>query len=253
MSLWPMDQKTKEGYSYPPQGYYPDPNATVPPQYPDGSMPPQYPNYPQPTSGNPLYPPQPYHTQSAARTLKVDFTSWTTRHLNITDAGNPGSAISTVDIHTRKPQLVFKSGPTDAQFATVEYRSLKPEIDIKLHGRDIHLRVETRLKHETTYPSIAFPNTYLTWKSTSAVKYLDFECIDENGVVVAKFNPHSSLSMKKLGQLDILVPSATQGAAMDELMLTGVAFMYYVYLMHIRCSGVAAGVASNASVAAAVA
>jgi hypothetical protein len=136
--------------------------------------------------------------------------------------------------------MEFKSGTTDASFATVRYRSWKPEIDIHLHGRDINLRVKTRLKHETTYASIAFPNTYLTWRSTSALKYLDFECIDQNGVAVATFKPHSSLSMRKLGQLNIIVPSACSGVAMDELVLTGVAFMYYVYLQYISASTAAA-------------
>ncbi|KAF5865959.1 hypothetical protein ETB97_001535 [Aspergillus alliaceus] len=246
MSVWPMDEKTKSG-PFPLQQYYPNPNAPVPSPYPSqfqpmpGNLPypPQpYPVYQQPVLGHPQYPPQPYHAQGPARSLQVEFTSWTSRHLAINEVGQ-GSLVYAADLHNRNPQMEFKMGATNTPFATVHMRSLKPEMDIRLHGCEINLRVKSCMKHQTTYMSIAFPNTYLTWKCTSAFKYLDFECVDQNSVVVARFKPHSSLSMRKLGRLDILIPPATSGAAMDELMITGVAFMYYAYLTHTRNTVVA--------------
>ncbi|GAB1205215.1 hypothetical protein APSETT445_003887 [Aspergillus pseudonomiae] len=160
------------------------------------------------------------------------------QHLAINDLGQ-GSLLYTADLHSRNPQMEFKNATTNHTIATVHLRTLKPEIDVKLHGRDIHLRVRGTMKNATSYESLAFPNTYFTWKDTSAWKFLNFECVDQNNVTVARFKPHSSFSMRKLGQLDILIPPATSGVAMDELMLTGVSFMYYAYLQHTRNTTVA--------------
>ncbi|KAE8352196.1 hypothetical protein BDV28DRAFT_158056 [Aspergillus coremiiformis] len=227
MSFLPMDEKTK-GF-YPTQHYhYPDPNVP---------MPPPYTGYQAPV-GHPQYPPQPYHTQGPVRSLKVEFTSWTTRHLIINDMGQD-SVVYAADLHNRNPQMEFKAGATHAPFATVHMRALKPEMEIRLHGRDLNLRVKTRLKSETTFASLAFPNTFFTWKSTSALKSLDFECVDQNGVAVARFKPQCSLTLRKLGRLEILIPSAANGVAMDELAITGLAFMYYVYLQQTASANVA--------------
>ncbi|KAE8372121.1 hypothetical protein BDV26DRAFT_274773 [Aspergillus bertholletiae] len=211
---------------------------------PYGYPPQPQPGYPQPMMGNPQYPPQPYHMQSSVRSLKVEFSGWTSRHLAINDLGQ-GSLLYTVDLHNRNPQMEFKNASTNNTIATVHLRALKPEIDIKLHGRDINLRVHRAFKNETSWQSLAFPTMHFTWKVTSAWKSLDFECVDQNNATVAKFKSHSSCSMRKLGQLDIQLPPATSGPAMEELMLTGVAFMYYAYLKHTRNT--------NAAVAGAVA
>ncbi|KAE8315201.1 hypothetical protein BDV41DRAFT_194202 [Aspergillus transmontanensis] len=259
MSFDSTEEKTR-GFSHPiysshefkmsqQQQHCPSYNEPVPPPYagqfqpmplnPQYGYPPQpYASHPQPLMGNPQYPPQSHHTQNATRSLKVEFSSLTTRHMAINDAGQ-GSLLCTVDLHNRNPQMEFKNAATNNTIATVHMRTFKPEMDIKLHGRDIHLRVNRSLKPETTYHSIALPTMSFTWKTSSAWKYLTFECVDQNNVTVARFKAASSFSMRKLGQLDILIPQATSGAAMDELMLTGVSFMYYQYLSHIRSTTVA--------------
>ncbi|KAE8163352.1 hypothetical protein BDV40DRAFT_299482 [Aspergillus tamarii] len=254
MSFDSTEEKTR-GFSHPiysshkfrmsqQQQHYPSHNAPVPPPYPGqfqpmppnpqyGYPPQPYASQPQPMMGNPQYPPQPHHTQNSVRSLKVEFSSWTSRHLAINDVAQ-GSLLYTVDLHNRNPQMEFKDAATNNTIATVHMRALKPEMDIKLHGRDIHLRVHRSMKPETSFHSIAFPTMSFTWKVTSAWKFLSFECVDQNNVTVARFKPASSCSMRKLGQLDILIPPATSGVAMDELMLTGVSFMYYEYLSHTR-------------------
>ncbi|KAE8153703.1 hypothetical protein BDV25DRAFT_148987 [Aspergillus avenaceus] len=203
--------------------------------------------HPPPLWGNPQYPPQPHHTQAPSRSFQVAFTSWTTRHISVTEMGPIGSAIYTVDLHTRKPQMIFKLGTADAPYVTVEHRTMKTEVDIHFPGHKITLPIKARLKYKTTFASHALPNAQWTWRSTGAMKFLDFECTDQNSMAVARFKPASTWSMHKMGQMELVGPVANGGPVFDEVMITGIAFAYYVYLTHMGAGGTAAASASAAA------
>ena len=52
------------------------------------------------------------------------------------------------------------------------------------------------------------------------------KCVDEKGVVVARFH-FSMLSLSKVWRLEIVDSRARDGAAFEELMVTGLTFACY--------------------------
>ena len=59
----------------------------------------------------------------------------------------------------------------------------------------------------------------------------DLECVDGKGVVVARYH-FGKLSLKKTGRLEIVDSRAQDGAAFEEMMVTGLAFAFYVQTVY---------------------
>lgn len=59
----------------------------------------------------------------------------------------------------------------------------------------------------------------------------DLKCMDENGVVVARYH-FGKLSLKKAGRLEIVDSRAQDGAAFEEMVVTGLAFAFYVQTVY---------------------
>lgn len=192
-----------------------------------------------------LYPPQSYHTQAPSRTLQVDFTDWKGRHIHVSEAGPEAPVLYTVDIHMRKPNMVFKTGETGSTFATIDFPTFSSKIKAHIHGHEITLHVKMGLrsgfKAGITYESPALQSACLTWRSKSCFKIFDFECLDEKSVPLAQFTPHNSWSVKKLGRLELFGTRASSGVGMDEVVVTGLALAYYT-LISVTSINVAAAV-----------
>jgi hypothetical protein len=140
----------------------------------------------------------------------------------------------TVDLHLRKPNMIFKSGSTENTIGTVGFPSLSSKIKTRVHDQDITLDVKmtfkTGFKREITYESPALQNSRLTWRSKSCFKVFDFECLDEMSVPLAKFTAHSSLTLTKAGRFDFFGSRASSGIVMDEVLVTGLALAYYTVI-----------------------
>lgn len=77
---------------------------------------------------------------------------------------------------------------------------------------------------------------------------MDLECVDENGVVFAKWMAHTGWSVKKSGRLEIYEPAAVGGKEIaDELVVTGLA---NVYLLQIQTNSANAAAGSAGAVSA---
>lgn len=86
------------------------------------------------------------------------------------------------------------------------------------------------LKSIYTYASPALEGASLTWKSRNSC--FDPDCVDEKGVVVARFH-FGRLSLKKAGRLEIVDQRVCDEGAgfLEEIMITGLAFAYYMEVM----------------------
>lgn len=190
-----------------------------------------------PLQENPICSPQSDNAQEGTRTLKIDFTGWAQRHIQITEVGPEGSVLYSIDTHLLKPHMVFKRGLTEEVIATVDLPSFRWRIKTCVHGQDITLfmkvkmGLKTGIHQETTFESPALGSTTLTWRSHSYFRLFDFECLDEKSLPLAKCTPTASWNGKQGGQFDLYGTSASSGDAMDELVVTGLALAYYNLIM----------------------
>lgn len=95
-------------------------------------------------------------------------------------------------------------------------------------------RIKSGLRgYKATFePSVRLRNASLTWKSKSAWKCLDLECVDEENVPVAQFIANTSWSMSKVGRLEVFGPAASNSILLDEIAVTGIAMAYYTFTQH---------------------
>lgn len=113
--------------------------------------------------------------------------------------------------------------------ATVIFHALHTRIDALVNSRPIKLTTYLSLKSVYTYASPALQGAKFTWKSRNTSS--DLKCVDEMGVVVARFH-FSGLSLSKVGRLEIVDSRARDGAAFEELMVTGLAFAFYMQTIY---------------------
>ncbi|KAL3457236.1 hypothetical protein BJX64DRAFT_293314 [Aspergillus heterothallicus] len=194
------------------------------------------------------YPPLAYHTQSATRSIHVDFTGWTQGLLQVTEGGPSGTPVYTVTLTSRRRQMKFSRVGSQTILATVNLRSLGPVIEASIHGHDIGIGVKTRLKKEGVYISPSLQNATLTWKSQT-MKVVDLELRDGNGIPLAQFNPHLAWSRRKAGRLDLFGPSVSDGRLMEEIIVTCFALVYTTIIEHeAAVAGARGGTSSPGSV-----
>lgn len=123
--------------------------------------------------------------------------------------------------------MTFESASTRTPIATVIFHTLHSRIDTIIHDSLITMTTHLSFKSVYTYASPALQGATLSWKSRNTT--FDLECVDEKGVVVARFH-FSRLSMKKAGRLELVdVRVCDDGnVLLEELMVTGLAFAYYM-------------------------
>ncbi|KAJ0417506.1 hypothetical protein BJY00DRAFT_200222 [Aspergillus carlsbadensis] len=190
----------------------------------DGSPMAPYPKIEDIGSQDP-YPPQAYHTQSASRSVHVDFSNWTQGPLNVTEGSPDGVATYTITLTGRRQQMKFSPSGSQSCFATVNLRTMGPTVEANIHSHNVTIGVKTRLKKEGLYVSPSLQGATLVWKSQT-MKVVDLELRDGNGIPLAQFNPHPSWSRRKAGRLDLFGPSVSNGTLMEEVMVTCFALVY---------------------------
>lgn len=199
-----------------------------PPPY-STSLPPQNSN--TQSSGFKSLPPQAYHTQAPMRTLLINYGNWKCSHITIQDTDELHTPLYDVKRSIAKPQMVFSTAQSigTTTIATVIFHALHTRIDAMVTSRPIKLTTHLSLKSVYTYASPALQGTNLTWKTRNTNS--DLKCVDEKGVVVARFR-FSGLSLSKVGRLEIVDSRARDGAAFEELVVTGLAFAFYMQTIY---------------------
>ncbi|KAL5337402.1 hypothetical protein BJX70DRAFT_369738 [Aspergillus crustosus] len=250
---------TKVGYNGYPAQQPPswDHQAPPPPQYgeyPEKGLyqqpPPQYPNAYQQQQHQ--LPPQP-SLSTLPLGLEVEFTSWSGRHMRVTEGTRDGPLAYSADLKNRKPNMIFKAEGSANLPATVTFHTFSRSVDISINGEEFAMRTFSIWKCDFGFHSPALGGKHIIWKRPSSwnLKCMNIQCTDENGTVYARFESHSGWSGKKCGRLNILEPAAAGGKAfVDELVVTGLANVYLQIQTMMAANGSAA---SSAGVAAAVA
>ncbi|KKK12660.1 hypothetical protein AOCH_001350 [Aspergillus ochraceoroseus] len=180
------------------------------------------------------------HTLAEPRLLAVDFTSWTGRHLRVTEGDSNGALVYLADLKLRKPHMIFQAEGTARLPATVTFHSFSRTIDVNINGQDIPVRQKGTFKYEIAFESPALGGTVLTWKNPRYLKPFDLECYDENGVVFAKFVPSSSWSCKKAGRIELYQACSTRSGLTDEVVVTGLALAYHIFTQTVAANAGAA-------------
>ncbi|KAL4778858.1 hypothetical protein BJX76DRAFT_342280 [Aspergillus varians] len=261
---WRQEGPPPPAYGYHQQPYqqpYQQQHPQYPPQYPP-QQPPQYAqSYPQPypqpypQQSQPGYsqaPPQgpPPPLQSFPRGLEVAFTSWSGRHMRVTENTYDGPLVYAADLHNRKPHMLFQAKGTANLPATVIFHTFSRTVDITINGNDFPMRSESKWKHEYGFDAAALGGKRLVWKNTKKWVTMNLECVDASGTVYARFTAHKGWSGKKTGRLEILEPAAAGGkVGTDELVVTGLA---NVYMQIVQAAGSAGAAGASSSVAVSV-
>ena len=93
-----------------------------------------------------------------------------------------------------------------------------------------------------SYTSPAMHNSIVYWKRDGTLKFGDMVCLDEKEMPIARFEA-SHFSMRDRGRLELvgMGPAAQGGAAMDEIVVTGLALAEHRRRQNNRSSGGGAG------------
>lgn len=196
---------------------------TQPPIY-NNIQPPLQPAQPHGEATSSAYPPQPHHTQSPPRVLHVWFDKWHVNPIRVLDSDN-ATALYTVRLKATKPHLRVRAASSTTgitTIGTVSFHNLSSRIDATVHDASMTLNSRGILKSGHTYSSPALGGACLTWKRQH--HSLDLVCLDEREAPVARFC-FSNWSWSKGGRLELLGPDVASGAAMEEMVVTGMAMM----------------------------
>ncbi|PYI28974.1 beta-lactamase/transpeptidase-like protein [Aspergillus indologenus CBS 114.80] len=174
---------------------------------------------------------------SRTRSLTVDFTSWTGKHLEVTEGlPNQRTLVYAADLNFRKPHMIFQATGSARLPATVTFHSFSRSIDVSVNGHQIAFKPHGLFKYEASFQSPALNGRVLTWKNPKYMNPAYLECRDEHGAVVATFIPNRGWRMTKAGrlELDLRLPS---GPVTDEVVVTGLALAYYIIVQTIAARG----------------
>lgn len=204
-----------------------DAGTIPPPPYRQGENPPRdtsglFPPEKENAVSSP-YPPQPHHTQAAARVLHVWYDGWHISRVRVLDTDN-ATPLYTIRMKITKPHLVIESASAGSTIGTVSFHTLSNRIDATVHDSSTTLTCRGLFKNGHTYPSPALGGATLTWKTQG--HSLDLVCLDEGGVAIARFC-FSNWSLRKAGRVELMGPQAASGALMEEIIVTGTAMVEY--------------------------
>ncbi|KAL4745827.1 hypothetical protein BDW72DRAFT_186050 [Aspergillus terricola var. indicus] len=167
--------------------------------------------------------------------------------MRVTEGTHEGPLVYAADLKTRRPHMLFQATGTARLPATVVFHNFSRTIDITINGEELPMRPMSHWKYEYGFNSRALRGKHLTWKQSKGWKRTNLECVDENGVIFAKWMAHSGWSTKKSGRLEIYEPAAVGGKEVaDELVVTGLANVQLLQ-MQMNSANAAAGSAGAVS------
>ncbi|OKL58586.1 hypothetical protein UA08_06086 [Talaromyces atroroseus] len=191
------------------------------------------------------FPPQPYHTQSPSRSLKIAPKHWMSNTIQVTDAQDKDTILYTAkpsflvsDLTIRKlPSAPLHGMNTDdsgAILADAEFHSFRRKIDISIHNHTITLPLKAKLNTETTFALPSLRNTQVTWRHDHHLSSSELLCLDEKNMCLAKITT-PSWTLKHESQLDLFEGNVVSNRGfgggdgsfvVDEIIATGLALLH---------------------------
>ena len=166
---------------------------------------------------------QRHHTPIPVRTLHFRCLDNPGRHINAftTTESQP---IYQIDCKTFKPQLTFRTGPSlNKKIGVVNFHTMASKIDTTVRDKSMCMKSTGGFwKDKYAVASAARPGVQLTWSCQRASSEL--LCVDQNYMPLARFY-FGGFSLSKVGRMDFLAPEAANGQALEEVMVTGMAFV----------------------------
>ncbi|RAL05399.1 uncharacterized protein BO80DRAFT_421446 [Aspergillus ibericus CBS 121593] len=162
---------------------------------------------------------------ATTRTFNVDFTSWTGKHLQVTESDAQNTLVYAADLNFRKPQMVFQATGSARLPATVTFHTFSRTIDIDINGYHIPFKPRGSFKYQVPFASPALGKV-LTWRNPYSMRPWELECRDEQNTLIARFIPSNSWSCTKAGRLEL--GPLESGPSTDEVVVTGLALAYYL-------------------------
>lgn len=169
-----------------------------------------------------------------APTLKVDF-QWKKFKARITDSRDPSNPLYIVDFQSiRSPHIIVKSATTDETVGTGTLHPVSIHAGYQVHGQKGKLKAKHRWITEYTHLSYNYSDSnespaLMTWKSNCGFKTWNFICLDEQQNPVARF-ASNSWGIFKIGDIEFLGPKASDKAAREEIVVTGLTLFYCMML-----------------------
>jgi hypothetical protein len=192
--------------------------------------PPPYSNHSGQDQEASKFPPQPYHGQAPCYTFRLQATNWLCNNFHISDINNQDTPLYTVKTKLRKPHMILRATSSpDTELATVEFHTLRPKVDVFIHGEKLTISMKN-FSYTATYESAALQQT-LTWKSNSHWKTFDLDCVDENTMPLVKISS-AYYSCKRGSQIQFFGHAVENNSVVrNELIATGLAMAQYINLM----------------------
>ena len=181
---------------------------------------------------------------SQTRILEVNF-SWRKHTIVIAEPTDSTTPLYLGKYNPWTMKTIFKTGPsvakTLASDSDVDSINLEAEdsdvigdskvkafhIDCETHirGRPVRLSAAKRILTRYNYPSLAYSKgdgkpAVMTWRCNKVVKCFDFELLDPDENVVARFNP-KYLGVRKVASIEMLGDRAWKNDATEEVLITG--------------------------------
>ena len=168
-------------------------------------------------------------TSPKARHLHVQNVDPSNPQLLITDAisNEPLYRISKPAHHfslKSQPDLLVSSAPTNTEIGSIRFHSLSDDIDLTIHGQHIKFSNRTFSAAHVLRSSITDVGK-LTWKESPTLLGESIICTDSKGVIVAQLSVGTSGNDGKQGNMELNGIAADGGAAMDEVVVSGIAMV----------------------------
>ncbi|CRG87880.1 hypothetical protein PISL3812_04901 [Talaromyces islandicus] len=176
------------------------------------------------------FPSQPYHGQAPCHSFQLQATNWLCNKFLISDMNNSNTPLYTLKTKIRKPHMILKATSSpDTELATVEFHTLRPKVDVYIHGEKLTLSMK-KFSYTATYESAALHKT-LVWKSNSHWKTFDLDCVDDNSMPFVQISS-AYYSCKQGSQIQFFGDVVKNNSVlMSELIATGLAMAQYINLM----------------------
>lgn len=193
----------------------------------------------------------PTHLNDAqVHTLHVAYKNWKSTTALVTSS-DPSNILYTVDFPTiTKSRMRFTAAGSENPYAEAKFHCLSSKIDLTIHHQTTELKRKRLWGSTYEWSSPAFGGCTMSWMSKSRFNALDFVCVNEQQLPVARYRKEGSCwspkSWKNLGSVEFLGP--IERAAQDEILVTALAMVYVVMQ---STNAAAASSASSASSAAA--
>lgn len=180
--------------------------------------------------------------------MEVTFDKWTRGNMTVTslDGATP---LYNITCHPWTHKLDFHAAESGAEVAQSDFHCYKSSFEVTWTGQvSINIHSDKYWRIQRSYDSPAFQQK-ITWKSQSELARINYVCLDERALPVARFV--SSNKWKKAGVLEIDPSYTLTEAQRNEIVVIGVSLVWQVLQNMTAASTASSGAAASSAAAAA--